>query len=239
MYPNRVSFWVIVTSSLAAFVGGSLVSRYEFFPYQQLKVFRGMTVGVKDLGHSDYYYDKKSFFEIHGRADYEVVFVGDSITDMAEWEDLFPTLEIANRGISGDRTDGLLNRLDSIASTNAEKVFIMIGINDIFAGVPVADIFNNYEAIVDRLWASEHTVEIYVQSTILAGRRYQDLNDKVARLNQKLRQMTATRESVTYIDLNQALGQDAALNPDYTRDDIHLNGRGYGVWKQQIEAYLE
>jgi len=75
-----------------------------------------------------------SFYEQHGNHDYDIVFIGDSLTDSAEWEDLFPSSNIANRGIGGDRTNGVLKRMNSIYSTNASKAFIMLGINDLKFG---------------------------------------------------------------------------------------------------------
>ena len=49
-----------------------------------------------NLDHSDYFYHKKSFFDRHGGHEYDAVFIGDSITDGAEWKELFPSLKIAN-----------------------------------------------------------------------------------------------------------------------------------------------
>lgn len=45
---------------------------------------------------------KLDYFAENHQNTYDIVFVGDSITDGAEWEDLFPNYYIANRGISGD-----------------------------------------------------------------------------------------------------------------------------------------
>ena len=50
-----------------------------------------------------YYSDKKSFFEVNGsKAD--IVMIGGSIIDRAEWNELFSNISIVNRGISGDTT---------------------------------------------------------------------------------------------------------------------------------------
>jgi len=77
--------------------------------------------------------------------------LGDSIIDHAEWNDLFPSKEISDQGIGGDTSASVLNRIDLIYKTNTEKVFIMIGINDILAGKNLDEIYRNYQNIVNEL----------------------------------------------------------------------------------------
>ncbi len=61
----------------------------------------------------------------------EIVFLGNSITDGAEWYELLGNKRIRNRGISADVTEGILLRLDAITKLKPAKIFIMIGVNDI------------------------------------------------------------------------------------------------------------
>jgi lysophospholipase L1-like esterase len=227
-----------------SFLYGVVTVQYKLFPFELLiaikQPMRPSPSLSPSLSHGDYFYNKKSFFEQHGQRDYDVVFIGDSITDGAEWEDLFPSLKIANRGISCDRTDGVLERLDSIYSTNAKKAFIMIGINDFGSGVEVNVVFENYKNIVNNLVA--HEMHPYVQSTILAGNQWPDnaiLNPKIMALNALLKKMAADNNSVTYIDLNEGLASRSFLDSKYSRDGVHLNGCGYAVWKDIIKSYLQ
>jgi hypothetical protein len=61
-----------------------------------------------------------------------VVFLGDSITQ--GWRNLpneFPGLKVANRGISGDTTRGMLIRLDEdVLALNPRAVVMLMGTND-------------------------------------------------------------------------------------------------------------
>ena len=210
-----------------------------------IKQFLNASVNAKQIdkpsasaapSRSDYFYHKKTFFDQHGKHECDVVFIGDSIIDGAEWNELFPSLKIANRGIAGDRTDGVLERMDSIYSTNAIKAFIMIGINDLFDGAEVNTVAENYSRIIKKLVANK--MQVFVQSTILAGKQNTQLNNKINALNEQLKKIAAVDESVTYIDLNIILANDSFLNNSYSRDGTHLNGTGYGVWKNIIEKYL-
>lgn len=229
---------VVCVSMMFSFIYGVVTVKYQIFPYEQLRAIKQIASPIpsQNTTYSDYFYHKKTFFEQHGGHEYDVVFIGDSITDGAEWEDLFPSLKIANRGIGGDRTDGVLKRLDSIYSTNARKAFIMIGINDFASGKEVNDVIKNYKSIIGKL--IDHKMQVYIQSTILAGKRRKYLNIKIIALNNLLKKIAEETESVTYIDLNVGLAKASLLDSMYSRDDVHLNGVGYAVWKNLIKRYL-
>ncbi|MDD5460325.1 MAG: GDSL-type esterase/lipase family protein [Methylococcales bacterium] len=169
--------------------------------------------------------------------DYEVVFIGDSITNMASWQELFPSLKSANRGIPGDTAEGVLKRMDGIYSTNARKAFIMIGTNDIGIGTEVNDIVENYKKIISHLAA--HGMQVYVQSTILAGNQKAERNKKIMALNNQLKKMADENNSFEYIDLNTGLTKDSVLEARYTPDGVHLNSSGYAVWKDMIKNYVK
>jgi hypothetical protein len=68
-------------------------------------------IRVKSVLLKPYYQHKKQRFESY-KTKADIVMIGDSITDGAEWHEMFPQLNIVNRGISGDTTVGVLNRLD-------------------------------------------------------------------------------------------------------------------------------
>lgn len=229
---------IAVCASMLSFTYGLVTVEYKVFPFEQIRAIKQALNPPQAPvpKYSDYYQNKKSFFEQHGGHNYDVVFIGDSITDGAEWEDLFPSIKIANRGISGDTTDGVLKRLDSIYSTSASRAFIMIGINDFMRGVDVDEVFNNYMTIVNAL--SGDGMKIYIQSTIFAGKRFVDLNKKVLELNERLKTFSAQNDSIIYIDLNAGLAKDSLLNPIYSIDDLHLGGNGYSVWKDTISPHL-
>ena len=81
-------------------------------------------------------------------------------------------------------------------------------------------------------------MKVYIQSTILAGKRLAHVNIKIAKLNKKLRLLAEQSNLVTYIDLNIGLAKESLLDAVYTRDDLHLNGKGYAVWKRIISPYI-
>ena len=75
---------------------------------------------------STYYHQRLSHFETLPKTKNDIVFLGNSISDGAEWSELFADNHIKNRGISGDFTIGVLNRLDEISIRKPKKVFLLI-----------------------------------------------------------------------------------------------------------------
>ena len=195
------------------------------------------SVTKKKRNPSTYNLDKKSFFHEHLK-DVNVVMLGDSITDTAEWELLFPSVLLADQGINGDTTAGMLNRLDLVLNTNASKVFIMAGINDLFNGINVDNIFANYEKIVEHLVSKN--IDVYIQSTLLLGEGNENINinNKVLKLNSMLEKYADSNNSITFINLNSKLSDGKFLIAEYTSDQKTLNGKGYAVWRDVIKPYI-
>src|SRR5690349_6733233 len=72
-----------------------------------------------------------------------VALIGDSITHLGKWDLLFPDVATRNLGIAGERSEHLLQRLDSLIAMKPEKVFVLIGTNDLHMGFGVDDIAAN------------------------------------------------------------------------------------------------
>lgn len=197
------------------------------------------------LYSSPYYQDRKGHFETLVKTDESIIFLGDSLTDSCEWSEILGCKNIKNRGISGDRTDGVLNRLDEVLSFQARKIFIMIGINDLVQGKKIEDVLKNYKSILEKLKQSNPDTKIFVQSVLPINNQkaidIQDLNlnnGKVVKFNQKLQEL-AQEFSVQYLDLFPTFAdENNQLDERYTTDGVHLNGQAYSVWRGIIEKYV-
>lgn len=189
---------------------------------------------------SSYWRERVSLFKtIRHRAD--VVMIGDSLTDGAEWGELFPEQNIANRGIESDTTDGLLARLGDIVEAKPKLAFVMIGINDFSdAHRSVAAVWANYQQIVSRLVSAG--TQVIVLSTLpcnktkAAWKSCAALNEKIRELNTQL--STLAGSGVTVIDMWPALVAKGNLKGEFTFDGIHLNGEGYRQWKNVIAPFM-
>lgn len=173
-----------------------------------------------------------------------IVFLGDSITNTNEWNEAFPEINIINRGIDGDTTAGVLNRLDNIVMLEPEDIFILIGINDIFQNIDESTVLKNYTDIVSKLKNSLPNTNIYIESIFpieesLSNDNYSTSisNEYIKGINAGLKKISESQQ-VKYIDCFDKFITNGNLDLKYTVDGVHLNGSGYRLFEDILSKYL-
>jgi lysophospholipase L1-like esterase len=187
-----------------------------------------------------FYRDKITHFDTLHNSESGIIFLGDSLTDLCEWAEVFQNARIKNRGICGDTTDGVLKRLDNIIESRPQELFIMIGINDLNQGEKIANIVNNYRLILEHFKHQIPETKVFVQSLLPISTKFRrnKINNEIIELNGHIKEL-AKDLSFQYIDLFSAfLDKKNELDEQYTSDGLHLNGKGYLVWKEIIEKYV-
>ncbi len=246
------------------FVYGFAAGHYRLFPYQiiddihtrivrmvkppQKKVRKPVAVKPKVLRdgqwRTPYYRLRLSVFQ-QSKTPFDYIMLGDSITDIAQWHELMPGVSIANRGINGDTTYGLLDRLEPVLATNPKRVFIMIGINDLKWGLDLEASVANYKKILQRI--KESKVPVTVFGVIYPGLGYQqkykrrfrgDLSARVSLFNQELA-LYCMELGVEFRDLNPMLSVGGLLKDEFTYDGLHLNGNAYAIWVEELQKALQ
>ncbi|WP_425500543.1 GDSL-type esterase/lipase family protein [Sodalinema gerasimenkoae] len=169
------------------------------------------------------------------------VLAGDSLS-LSFPEELLP-LEGTwlNQGISGEGSQGLYERLPLLDDTRPDKIFVMIGINDLLRGEDDETILENHRRIIkDILWIHPNT-EVVIQSILphsgenatWEGREKlrEVSNQRIERLNERLAAI-AQVEGAIYLNLYPLFVDDTGhLNPAFTTDGLHLNEQGYELWR--------
>ncbi|HMO32601.1 MAG TPA: GDSL-type esterase/lipase family protein [Lacibacter sp.] len=188
-----------------------------------------------------YYYDQKlSFFEQMPVKKGCVVWLGDSITDSGEWNELFPDQCNLNRGISADNTFGLLHRLPEVVRHQPSRLYLLIGINDVARNIPVEVTLRNYRRIVETLRRDCAATRIYIQGLMPTNNAFtqfpnhQNKRGQVQAINKELEALCRELQ-VHYIDLFSAFADvEGNLDARYTNDGLHLTGAGYARWKEVV-----
>jgi len=188
------------------------------------------------------YIDKKSIYGILKLARNDIIFIGDSLIEACEWSELFDNIRIKNRGIGGDTTEKVYQRLDKILESQPKKIFVMIGTNDMNAEDSKTKMIMNYRKIMDKISHESPHTSIYVHSILpvnnSANSRERRNNKEIIKVNKQIA-VLATEYKSTYIDLfSSFITEDNQLNPKLTNDGLHLNGSGYLLWKSKIEKYV-
>jgi len=200
------------------------------------------------FAQSEYNLQRRSLFEVLPVYSSDIVFLGNSITDGCEWAELFNNRHVKNRGISGDRSGWLLDRLGPIVGGHPKKLFLMIGVNDLAAGVSPEEVAANIGKLLDRFAEESPWTKIYVQSilpvngvdTKAKAKNHWKKGAEIIEANKLIEALCEGRKNVLYIDVYSALvDQKGMLDQRYTNDGLHLMGEGYLAWKEVIEKYVK
>ena len=184
------------------------------------------------------YYDiKVNIFNAMPRQTGQILFLGDSITDWCDFEELLPDMRIINRGIAGDTTSGVLRRLDEVISLRPSKLFLLIGTNDIANGAGIAEIAKNIRQIISRLHNGTPSTKIYVQSIFPTRYNASRPNTSIQELNAELKAIASETKCI-YIDLYPLLLEDGMLGEKYTIDGLHLTGLAMSKWIEFVKPCL-
>lgn len=191
-----------------------------------------------------YWHQKASLFKTLPNLENEIVFLGDSLTDGCNWDEMFPNKNVVNRGISGDQTSGVLSRLDEVTESKPLKVFLMIGVNDLAQGKIDEEVVYNIKQIVKIIHKKSPGTQIFLQSLLPVNKAFDffpnhiNKTEHIIRINRALKNFSDVND-ITYIDLYSLLAdKNNQLDSEYTNDGLHLKGRGYLVWKEAVEKYI-
>lgn len=190
---------------------------------------------------NDKFKEQQDFAHLFNSSKARIVFFGDSHTYRMFWNELLQRSDVVNRGVGSDISEGYLQRLPSVLALKPSICFLQGGGNDLFHHVPEDTLIRNYRLIVRKL--KQRGIIPVLTATFYAAQNFGwndsiPYNQKVASLNQGLAQL-ASEEQIDFLDLSpQMLKGDYLLDSFAQSDGVHLNHRGYLLWKSRIEATL-
>lgn len=209
---------------------------------------------IEKIAHNwldNHYKERVSYFEElnKGLKPGSIVFLGDSITEHFLVSEIFPDYYTVNRGISGDTTEGVLNRMqESVYDLRPSKIFLMIGTNDLGKKKKINVIINRIETIIMNIKKNLPDTEIFLESVYPVRREWsKQISRKMvgARNNEDIRMINegikiiAHKYNVTYIDIYSLLkDENEEIKLEYTKEGLHLTPMGYRVVANEIKKYL-
>ena len=187
------------------------------------------------------YYDAKLEQYERENVEYEdfevdVAFIGDSLTDGYDLAKYYPQYLTANRGIGGDTTFGVEERLQvSLFDLKPKVVVMLIGANN------MDTMLQNYESILQSLKENLPESKIVLCSLTAMGGEHWGRKNQLAAYNNVSIKLLAQKYGYTYVDLYSAL-YDVSIGEvyeGYTVDGGHFTHEGYTVVTAQITPVLE
>lgn len=170
-----------------------------------------------------------------------IVMLGDSLTAGNNWEksstELSSKLRIVNLGLNGDNCPGVWGRLNQVVELSPDKIYLMIGINDLLQGAPAEEIVTGHL----RIWmeikeclprTSLHILSLlpYLEAALpgLPSNLY------ITQINQRLAE-EAEKHKLVFISLFQDFAdEDLQLKLEYTSDGVHLTPKAYKLWADKL-----
>jgi lysophospholipase L1-like esterase len=189
----------------------------------------------------------------------KIVFLGNSITySMRHWDKKFNVKNIVNRGISGDYSDGILERLDEIIYYKPLAVFLLIGLNDFFddnttrPGRTPEYVAKNILTAAKTIKQESPETKIFIQ-TILPINNQQYLDEKpqvnflwtnyYPSVNQQVNEtnkILKENNEFEIIDLHPLyLNNDRSMKRNLSKDGVHLNENGYNIWIDRVKPLID
>ncbi|WP_293914973.1 MULTISPECIES: GDSL-type esterase/lipase family protein [unclassified Sphingobacterium] len=199
---------------------------------------------VIDSSYANSYYQKRqAYYDQLPKVKNAIVFLGNSITEAGQWYEIAQVPHIINRGISGDVTYGILNRLSSVTALHPKKIFMTVGINDVKRGIPPEYTVQNIERIIKRVRKDSPKTKLLIQSVLPVRESmftdgYQRVtNQKVVLLNEQIKTL-CQQYNVPFIDVHQAIFMDkeGRLKQELTTDGIHLRAEAYIQWIEYLKT---
>lgn len=187
----------------------------------------------------------ESFNERARQGDVDLIFIGDSITQGWEgsgkdaWEKYYGPRKAMNLGISADRTQHVLWRLENgnIDGITPKAAVIMIGTNN-YSDNSGREIGEGMIAIVEKLRANLPEMKILILAIFPRGEKPNEYRAKLAGASH-LASSAADDEMVYYVDIGEGfLESDGSISGKIMPDFLHLTPKGYEIWADAIEEKL-
>ncbi len=168
-----------------------------------------------------------------------IVFLGDSITQ--GWGDdfrkQFPGLKLANRGISGDTTRGMLIRLqEDVLSLNPRGVIMLMGTNDLGDNIAPEVIAANVQLILAELKKHNPEMPIVISQVFPSSATKSRPADKVRKINELVAAGVKENPQVTVLDTWTLFANaDGDAKVEEFPDLLHPSDVGYAKWSASLK----
>jgi lysophospholipase L1-like esterase len=163
-----------------------------------------------------------------------VVLLGDSITqgwgeDFSAW---FPGVKIANRGISGDTSRGVLIRVkEDVLALRPQAVVLLIGTNDLEEKADPETIAANLKLMLAEFASHDAKMPVVLCQVFPSAASKWRPSDKIKKLNQLYGDAVKGNAQVTLLETWPlfADAQGDAISAEFP-DLLHPNAAGYAKW---------
>ena len=182
----------------------------------------------------------------------DLLFLGDSITEgwfwginEGIWDAHFGPYNPANFGISADRTEHVLWRIENgelDGKMHPKVIVMMIGTNNI--GWPAADIEKGVRKIVEVIHQKQPDSKLLLLAIFPRGADpskpdVKEMREKIKTVNADLAKLDDGSKT-RFLDIGEKfLSPDGTISKLIMPDALHPNFRGYAIWADAMQPLLD
>jgi lysophospholipase L1-like esterase len=188
-----------------------------------------------------------AFVEEARRGGIECLLMGDSITDwwrragLAVYEANFGELDCANFGIAGDRTQGVLWRMQNgeLDGYSPKLMMLMIGTNNLSGRTSTpntpGEIAMGIATIVNTFRIEFPEAKVLLLGVFPRGAEANnEYRDSIRQINTLIASLD-DGEHVRFMDIgDRFLGADGSIPVEVMADGLHPTARGYEIWAEAV-----
>ena len=188
--------------------------------------------------------------KVAAQGDIDVLFMGDSITDFWRnptgnyagkpvFDKYYGDMKVANFGIAGDTTQGVLYRLQHGEGQgfSPKAVMLMIGTNNTMRNT-AAEIAEGIGAVVLELQKDFPKAKILLLGVFPRGRANDPNRATIAEINKIISRLD-DGDRVHYLDIgSKFLDAEGNIPGDVMSDGLHPTTKGYEIWAEAVKDPL-
>ncbi len=189
--------------------------------------------------------------EIAGKGDIDLLFLGDSITDFWSnasgpyagkpvFDKYFGHMKVANFGIAGDTTQGVLFRLQNGEGKgfSPKLVMLMVGTNNTMQNT-APEIAEGVGAVVLELEKDFPTSKILLLAIFPRDKPGDQVRKTIDEVNRRIAKLHDGKK-VFYLDIGQKfLDENGFIPKDVMSDALHPTTKGYEIWAEAVKGHIE
>lgn len=171
--------------------------------------------------------------------EFDVAFLGNSITCGSDFQLYFPDKKIINLGYGGDNIRGMIRRVSMLQASHPQKIFIMAGTNDL-VHINLDEYRDRYITLLSLIQDSIPTAKLYLESVLPGNSELGNKlpNIKIQQANEIVKQL-AMQYNCVYVNLyEQYVDENNQLPKEFTRDGVHLFPQYYDRWAEVIRPLI-
>ena len=158
---------------------------------------------------------------------YDVVFMGDSLTESGNFEKVLNGSK--NAGIIGDYIYSTEDVIPIVASYKPKKIYLMIGTNSL-RDYSYEECESEYTTLIKLITTTLPNTEIVIESVLPVSY----INHNIVRFNDFVKSICA-EYGLRYIDLYSKYSVGGLLPLTVTVDGLHLSPEGYEKWYETLK----